>query len=55
MTPNTRLGLLAGIIVFSAAYAVIVRKDPALASAIAAGYVAALLTVLALVSFWRKP
>lgn len=55
MTPNTRLSLIAGIIVVSAAYAVVVRKDPAIASAIAAGYVAILLTVLALVHFWRKP
>lgn len=55
MTPRARLNLLAGIIIFSAAYAVIVRKDPSLASALASGYVALLLTVLAIVTFWRKP
>ena len=55
MTPNTRLSLIAGIIIVSAAYAVVVRKDPSVASAIAAGYVAILVTVLSLVHFWKKP
>jgi hypothetical protein len=34
---------------------VILVKDPEVASAIASGYVAVVLTVIVLVHFWRKP
>lgn len=46
MTPNKRLWLVAALIIFSATYAVIVKKDTSLAYAMALGYIAVLLTVL---------
>lgn len=55
MTPSLRLKLCVATIGMSTIYAVIVAKDPQLASAIAVGYVAILLTVFVLVHFWKKP
>lgn len=55
MTANTRLHLIAGIILVSAVYAILIAKDPALASAIASGYIALLLTVLVVLNLWKKP
>lgn len=55
MTRNIRLGLIAAIIVFSAGYALLVKKDPSIAGAVATGYVALLLTVLLLLNVWKKP
>lgn len=55
MTPHNRLGVVAGVIVISAGYAVLVKKDPNLASAVASGYVALLLTVLFVLNVWKKP
>lgn len=55
MTSNTRLKLCAVIIVLSAAYAVVVAKSPQVASAIAAGYTAVLITVLLALNVWKRP
>jgi hypothetical protein len=55
MTSTTRLRLSAVMIVLSAMYAVTVAKDPQIASAIASGYVAAVVTVFVLVNVWKKP
>lgn len=55
MTPNIRLMLLAGMLVLSAAYAVLVEKDPSVASALALGYVAFILSVFLIISCWKKP
>lgn len=55
MTPNNRLWLIATMIVISAGYAVLVKKDPGIASAIASGYVALLLTAVLLLNVWKKP
>jgi F0F1-type ATP synthase assembly protein I len=55
MTANNRLLVIAGLIVLSAGYAVLVKKDPAVASAIAAGYVALLLTAIFVLNVWKKP
>lgn len=55
MKANTRLALSLAVIVLSAIYAVLVTKNPALASAIASGYVAVLLTIFLLVNVWKKP
>lgn len=55
MTPHNRLGVVAGLILISAAYAVLVKKDPDLASAVASGYVALFLTVIVLLNVWKKP
>jgi hypothetical protein len=55
MTAYSRLITVAVIILFSAAYAVLVKKDPALASSIAAGYVAVLLSVVIVLNLWKKP
>ena len=46
MTPSNRLWLIAGLIILSAAYAVIVKRDYTMAYALALGYIAVLLTVL---------
>jgi uncharacterized membrane protein len=46
MTPVKRLWLIAGLIVLSASYAVIVKKDHDLAQLLALGYIAIMLTVL---------
>jgi len=54
MTPKYRLVLIVLVIVGSAAYAVLVKKDPATASAIAVGYVALLVSVITLIQIWRK-
>lgn len=55
MTRNARLQLSIVMIVISAAYAVIVAKDPQVASAVAIGYVAVLITVTILTNVWKKP
>lgn len=55
MTSATRLKVCALLIVLSAVYAVLVARDPAIASAIASGYVAAVLTVVVLTTIWKKP
>lgn len=55
MTPRTRLGWIGGIIVLSAGYALLVKKDPGIAAAVASGYVAILLTVFLLLNLWKKP
>jgi hypothetical protein len=55
MTPKIRLALVGGILVMSAAYAVLVEKDPGVAAAVASGYVAILLTIFFLLNTWKKP
>jgi hypothetical protein len=55
MKPSLRLWLSVAMIVMSAIYAVTVVKNPQIASAIALGYVALLLTVFVLVNVWKKP
>lgn len=55
MTPKIRLTLVGGILVMSAAYAVLVEKDPGVAAAVASGYVAILLTIFFLLNTWKKP
>lgn len=54
MFPRTRLMLCAGMIVLSAAYAVLISVNPRVASAIALGYIAILLTAFIAVNFWRR-
>lgn len=54
MTAKCRLLLIVLVIVGSAAYAVLVKKDPTTASAIAVGYVALLVSVITLIQIWRK-
>ena len=54
MTPKCRLILIVLVIVGSAAYAVLVKKDPSTASAIAIGYVAFLVSIITLIQVWRK-
>lgn len=55
MRPNIRLFWCAVIIVGSALYGLLIVRDPAFASAVASGYVAALLTVFFLISMWKRP
>lgn len=55
MTSTTRLQVCGVILVISAAYAVLLAQDTEVASAIASGYVALLLTAIVLVNVWKKP
>lgn len=55
MSSDLRLKLAAVTIILSTVYGVIVAKDPKFATAIAMGYVAILLTIFTLVTFWKKP
>ena len=55
MTLTTRLRMSVIIIVMSVVYAVLVGYDPDIASAVAVGYVAILLTIFALTNFWKRP
>lgn len=55
MTSNTRLQISGVMIVVSAAYAILVARDPETATAIAAGYIALVLTAIVLVNVWKKP
>lgn len=54
MSASLRLLLCGVLIIMSAIYAVFVARDPAFAAAIAAGYVALVISVFLLVSFWKK-
>jgi hypothetical protein len=55
MSANTRLWLVAAVIVISAGYAVLVKRDPGVAAAVAIVYIALLLTVFVLLNVWKKP
>jgi cell division protein FtsW (lipid II flippase) len=55
MRSELRLALCGAMIVLSALYAVLVNKNPDLATAVAAGYVALLLTIFVSVNVWKKP
>ena len=55
MTANIRLQLIGFTILLSAFFAVLVAKDPVLASAVSSGYVAILLIVFVAVNVWKKP
>jgi hypothetical protein len=54
MKPETRLALCVAIIVGSSAYAVLVSFDTHLASAVALGYVAVVLTVLTVIQIGKR-
>lgn len=55
MRPNARLIWCAVMILASVAYAALVSSDASIASAIAVGYVALLLTIFVLTNVWKKP
>lgn len=55
MTPFNRLRVVAGLIILSAIYAVLVKENPSLASAVSSGYVALLLTIMIILNVWKKP
>jgi hypothetical protein len=54
MKPRTRLSWIAVVIVASAIYAVLVKKDPDVAQAVMLGYVGVLLTIFFLNEVWKK-
>ena len=54
MRPNTRLLWIAIMIVGSAGYGVLVKKDPDVAQAGMLGYIGLVLTIFVFVSLWRK-
>lgn len=55
MTALNRLRVVAGLILLSAVYAVLVKRDPQIASAVSSGYVAILLTTILIINVWKKP
>lgn len=55
MRPKTRLFLCGAMIMFSALYALVISLNPRVASAIALGYIAVLLTVFFATTVWRRP
>lgn len=55
MTPKTRLRIVAGLLVLSSIYAWLVGYDPILARTVALGYIALMLTLLVLISCWKRP
>lgn len=55
MKASLRLFIIAVMIVVSAMYGVLVTKSPAVASAAALWYCAAILTLFVLISVWRRP
>lgn len=54
MSASLRLLLCGVLILLSAIYAVLVARDPTTASAIAAWYVAVVVTVILAVTVWKK-
>ena len=54
MNPTIRLRFIAGLILLSAVYALIISESPEVASAVALGYVAIVLTILVALR-WKKP
>lgn len=54
MSASYRLLLCGVLILISAVYAVLVARDPAFAAAIAAGYVAIVVTVILVANLWKK-
>lgn len=55
MTPATRGILIIGLLALSSIYALLVGWNIELARAIAAGYIALMLTVLVVINIWKKP
>lgn len=55
MSSSTRLKLSIVMIVLSMLFAVLIAQSPQIASAVATGYVAVLLTVILLTNVWKKP
>ena len=55
MTSNTRLRTSIVMIILSAMYAIVLAKDPPIASAAAVGYIAVILTGCLLTNVWKKP
>lgn len=54
MRPSVRLAWCAVMIVGSALYGILVASDPRIASAVALGYVAVLLTIFVANEIWKK-
>jgi hypothetical protein len=55
MRANTRLALCGVVIIVSALYALLVTKDKQLAETVALGYIAVLLTLMFIVTVWKRP
>lgn len=55
MRPNARLLWITVMILGSASYGVLVKKDPDFAQALMLGYIGLILTIFVLVQVWRKP
>lgn len=55
MRPNARLLWVAVLILGSASYGVLVKKDPDFAQAVMLGYIGLVLSIFVLVQVWRKP
>lgn len=55
MKPKVRLFWCGVLILGSAVYALLINWSPRVAAAIMLGYIGVVLTVLALVEFWKAP
>lgn len=55
MTAHKRMLVIAALILLSAVYSLLVKKDQEIAETIAVGYVAILLTGMLLINVWKKP
>jgi hypothetical protein len=55
MTRQTRLSLIAFVVVASAVYAALVAKSPEIARTIMLGYIGIVLTIFVANELWRKP
>lgn len=55
MTPKTRLKVIVGVLILSFVYAVLVQYSPQLARTVALGYICLMLTLLVLISCWKRP
>lgn len=54
MTAPSRLRICLAIVIFSVFYGALVLANPAVASAVASGYIVIVLTALFFVCAWRK-
>lgn len=55
MLPKTRLYLCGFLLVISALYASLIAVNTAVATAVALGYVAVVVTIMLALNVWRRP
>lgn len=55
MKASVRLAMCLVMIIGSATYGLLINYDPAIAEAVALGYVALLLTIFFAINHWKRP